>query len=195
MVRKGGRVAVIGLPLEDAAIPMQRLVLDEIDLVGVRATAGEMPRAIELAATGRLRLRELITHRFALEDFADAYATFTERRDGALKVIVAAGRGGGVTDRRVLCSCAVTGGMSVPGQSAAIPVTPEEIVDSAVAAHAAGAAIVHIHVREPETGRPVADLGLFREVLAGIARALRRDRPADHRRRRRHDHRGARRGW
>jgi uncharacterized protein (DUF849 family) len=68
----------------------------------------------------------------------------------------------------VFCSCAVTGGMSVPGQSAAIPVTPEEIVESAVVAHAAGAAIVHIHVREPETGRPSADLGLFREVLAGI---------------------------
>ncbi len=69
----------------------------------------------------------------------------------------------------VFCSCAITGGMSVPGQSAAIPVTPEEIVDSAVAASAAGAAIVHIHVREPDTGRPIADLGLFREVLAGIA--------------------------
>jgi 3,5-dioxohexanoate:acetyl-CoA acetone transferase len=68
----------------------------------------------------------------------------------------------------VFCSCAVTGGMSVPGQSAAIPVTPEQIVDSAVAAHAAGAAILHIHVREPETGRPSADLGLFREVLSGI---------------------------
>jgi uncharacterized protein (DUF849 family) len=68
----------------------------------------------------------------------------------------------------VFCSCAVTGGMSVPSQSAAIPVTPEEIVESAVAAHAAGAAIVHIHVREPDTGRPSADLGLFREVLDGI---------------------------
>lgn len=88
MVRKGGRVAAIGIPLEDARIPMQRLVLDEIDLVGVRAAAGEMPRAIELAATGRIRLRELVTHRFALEDFADAYGTFTQRRDGALKVIV-----------------------------------------------------------------------------------------------------------
>jgi len=88
LVRRGGRVAVIGLPMDDAAIPVQRLVLDEIDLVGVRASAGGMPRAIELAATGRLRLGELITHRFALEDFAEAYATFTERRDGALKVIV-----------------------------------------------------------------------------------------------------------
>jgi uncharacterized protein (DUF849 family) len=58
--------------------------------------------------------------------------------------------------------------MSVPGQSAAIPVTPEEIVDSAVAAHAAGAAILHVHVRDPATGRPVSDLGLFRAVLEGI---------------------------
>ena len=69
----------------------------------------------------------------------------------------------------MLVSCAVTGGMSVPSQSAAIPVTPAQIVDAAAGAHAAGAAIVHIHVREPETGRPSADLGLFREVLAGIA--------------------------
>ena len=68
----------------------------------------------------------------------------------------------------VFLSCAVTGGMSVPGQSPAIPVTPEEIVGSAVDASAAGAAILHIHVREPETGKPVADLGLFREVLAGL---------------------------
>jgi uncharacterized protein (DUF849 family) len=73
-----------------------------------------------------------------------------------------------VADPRVFCSCAITGGMSVPGQSQAIPITPEQIIDSAVAAHGAGAAIVHIHVRDPETGRPVADLGLFKEVLAGI---------------------------
>jgi uncharacterized protein (DUF849 family) len=71
-------------------------------------------------------------------------------------------------DRRVFCSCAVTGGMSVPGQSAAIPITPEQIVDAAVGAHAAGAAIVHIHVRDPDTGEPSADLGLFKDVLAGI---------------------------
>jgi uncharacterized protein (DUF849 family) len=69
----------------------------------------------------------------------------------------------------VFLSCAITGGMSVPGQSAAIPVTPDQIVDSAVEANTAGAAIVHIHVREPETGKPAADLGLFREVLGGIS--------------------------
>jgi L-iditol 2-dehydrogenase len=88
LLRKGGRVAVIGIPMEDARVPLQRIVLDEIEVVGVRAAAGEMPEAIALAAAGRLRLDELITHRYGLEDFAEAYATFTERRDGALKVIV-----------------------------------------------------------------------------------------------------------
>ena len=70
---------------------------------------------------------------------------------------------------KAFLSCAVTGGMTVPGQSPAIPVTPEELVDAAVAAHAAGAAVVHIHVREPETGKPSADLGLFKEVIAGVS--------------------------
>jgi L-iditol 2-dehydrogenase len=88
LLRKGGRVAVIGIPMEDARVPLQRIVLDEIEVVGVRAAAGEMPEAIALAAAGRLRLDELITHRYGLEDFAEAFATFTERRDGALKVIV-----------------------------------------------------------------------------------------------------------
>ena len=69
---------------------------------------------------------------------------------------------------KAFISCAITGGMTVPGQSGAIPVTVEEIVDSAVAAHEAGAAIVHVHVRDPATGKPSADLGLFEEVIAGI---------------------------
>ena len=88
LVRKGGRVAVIGIPMEEAVVPLQRIVLDEIDVVGVRAAAGEMPHAIALAAAGRIRLGELITHRFSLEEFRAAYETFTERREGALKVIV-----------------------------------------------------------------------------------------------------------
>lgn len=88
MVRKGGRVAVIGIPLEPAALPLRRLVLDEIELTGVRAAAGEMPEAIALVAAGRVRLTELVTHRFELEDFEEAYRVFTERVDGALKVIV-----------------------------------------------------------------------------------------------------------
>jgi L-iditol 2-dehydrogenase len=81
-------VAVIGIPLEPAPVPLRRLVLDEIEVSGVRAAAGEMPEAIALVAAGRIRVRELITHRFQLEDFAEAYRVFTERVDGALKVIL-----------------------------------------------------------------------------------------------------------
>jgi uncharacterized protein (DUF849 family) len=69
---------------------------------------------------------------------------------------------------KVIISAAITGGMTVPTQSSAIPITPEQIVDSAVGAHEAGATLVHIHVRDPETGRPSSDLELFREVLSGI---------------------------
>lgn len=69
---------------------------------------------------------------------------------------------------KVIISAAITGGMTVPGQSAAIPITPDEIIESAVGAHEAGATIVHLHVREPETGKPSSDIDLFREVVSGI---------------------------
>ena len=64
-------------------------MLPEIDGLRSRGRPGRngLP-AHSLAATGRIRLKKLITHRYPLEDFADAYAAFTERRDGALKVIV-----------------------------------------------------------------------------------------------------------
>ena len=88
MLRKGGRVAVIGIPLEAAALPLRDIVLNELDIVGVRAAAGEMPRAIQLVEAGKIRLAPLITHRFPLRDYAEAYRVFTERVDGALKVVV-----------------------------------------------------------------------------------------------------------
>jgi uncharacterized protein (DUF849 family) len=69
----------------------------------------------------------------------------------------------------VIITCAVTGGMTVPSQSPYIPVAPDRIIEEAVAAHRAGAAIIHLHVRDPETGAPSADLELFDEVLTGIA--------------------------
>ena len=76
--------------------------------------------------------------------------------------------GEGQNVEKVIISAAITGGMTVPGQSAAIPITPDEIVESAVGAHEAGATIVHLHVREPESGAPSSDLELFREVVGGI---------------------------
>ncbi|MFC7020331.1 MULTISPECIES: 3-keto-5-aminohexanoate cleavage protein [Haloarcula] len=68
----------------------------------------------------------------------------------------------------VIVSCAVTGAIHVPTMSPHLPVTPEEIASEAIAAAEAGASIVHIHVRDPETGEPQTDLDLFRQVAAEI---------------------------
>ncbi len=71
--------------------------------------------------------------------------------------------------RDVFITCAVTGAGDTTGRSDKVPVTPEEIAASAVSAAKAGAAIAHIHVRDPETGKPSRDLGLYREVVRLIA--------------------------
>ena len=65
-----------------------------------------------------------------------------------------------------IITCAPTGAIHTPSMSPYLPVTPEEIAAEALAAAEAGAAIVHLHVRDPEDGRPVQDVGLFRDVLA-----------------------------
>jgi uncharacterized protein (DUF849 family) len=68
-------------------------------------------------------------------------------------------------DDKVIITCALTGGMTVPAQSAAIPITVDQIVEEGINAAEAGAAVLHIHVREEATGRPVADIELFEQVL------------------------------
>ena len=65
-------------------------------------------------------------------------------------------------------TAALTGAVHTPGMSPYLPITPQQIVDDAVQAWEAGAAVVHIHTRNPETGEPDASLGLMREVLDGI---------------------------
>jgi len=88
MVRKGGRVAFTGIPKEPSSIDFQKIVLEEIDLYGVRANRNTMEEIIPLMADGRIPAANLITHHFKLADFGDAFRTFNERVDGALKVIV-----------------------------------------------------------------------------------------------------------
>ncbi len=70
--------------------------------------------------------------------------------------------------RPVIVSCAVTGSGDTTKLSPYVPVTPKQIAGEALAAHAAGAAIVHIHVRNPETGAPSRDIVLYREVVERI---------------------------
>ncbi|MCM2578185.1 3-keto-5-aminohexanoate cleavage protein [Streptomyces meridianus] len=73
-------------------------------------------------------------------------------------------------DDQVVITCALTGGMTVPTQSEAIPITVEQIVEEGVRAAEAGASVLHVHVREEATGRPVADLELFDRVLTELKR-------------------------
>src|SRR5947209_3678939 len=70
--------------------------------------------------------------------------------------------------RKVMISCAVTGSADTPGRNPAVPVTPQQIAQSAIDAAKAGAAIVHVHVRDPQTTRPSMDLALYREVVDRI---------------------------
>jgi uncharacterized protein (DUF849 family) len=70
--------------------------------------------------------------------------------------------------REVFITCAVTGSGDSVGKSPHVPVTPEQIARSALEAHAAGAAIVHLHVRDPATGAAARDPALFAEVVGRI---------------------------
>ncbi|MGE8163780.1 3-keto-5-aminohexanoate cleavage protein [Paraburkholderia sp. NPDC080076] len=70
--------------------------------------------------------------------------------------------------RPVIISCALTGGGDTSGLSPYVPVTPEQIANEALAARAAGAAIVHIHVRDPKTGKPSRENALYAEVVRRI---------------------------
>lgn len=70
--------------------------------------------------------------------------------------------------RPVIISCALTGGGDTTGISPHVPVTPEQIASEALAAREAGAAIVHIHVRDPQSGKPSRDPALYREVVRRI---------------------------
>jgi uncharacterized protein (DUF849 family) len=70
--------------------------------------------------------------------------------------------------RKVMISCAVTGSADTPGRNPAVPVTPKQIAQSAIEAATAGAAIVHIHVRDPTTARPSMEAALYREVVERI---------------------------
>ncbi len=77
-------------------------------------------------------------------------------------------------NREVIVTCAVTGSGDTVDKHPAIPITPEQISDAAIEAADAGAAVVHIHVRDPQTGQGSRELASFREVVDRV-RASGRD--------------------
>ncbi|WP_226662350.1 3-keto-5-aminohexanoate cleavage protein [Microbulbifer aggregans] len=71
-------------------------------------------------------------------------------------------------NNKVIVTCALTGAGATTDKSPHVPVTPKQIADDAIAAAKAGAAIAHIHVRDPETGAPSRSVSLYREVVERI---------------------------
>jgi uncharacterized protein (DUF849 family) len=69
---------------------------------------------------------------------------------------------------KLIITCALTGSAVGPSQTPYLPITPDQIAEEAYRAYKAGAAIVHVHVRDPKDGIPTADLKIWRETLTKI---------------------------
>jgi len=72
------------------------------------------------------------------------------------------------TPPKVIITCAVTGSVHTPSMSEHLPLTPDQIVENAVGAAEAGAAILHLHARDPEDGSPTADPAVFDRIVPRI---------------------------
>lgn len=70
--------------------------------------------------------------------------------------------------KKVIITAAITGAVHIPSMSPYLPDTPDKIIDEAVAAHAAGAAVVHLHARDPKDGRPSSDPKLMKYITDGV---------------------------
>lgn len=68
----------------------------------------------------------------------------------------------------VIITCAITGGIHTPTMSPHLPITPQQIAEQAIGASEAGASIIHLHARDPETGKPTPDPDVFMEFLPVI---------------------------
>lgn len=69
---------------------------------------------------------------------------------------------------KVIITAALTGAIHTPSMSPYLPFTPEQLIDDAVRCHGAGAAVVHVHARNPEDGSPSSSGEIFKEILSGI---------------------------
>ncbi|HHW22673.1 MAG TPA: zinc-binding dehydrogenase [Clostridiaceae bacterium] len=90
MVRKGGKVVLLGVATDDVVeeLPFKYVTHNEIAIFGSRANPNVSWKVLNLMATGQLNVKDLITHKFPLENFADALDTFVNRKENAVKVVI-----------------------------------------------------------------------------------------------------------
>ena len=86
--RKAGRIVMAGLPTDKITVPWGPMTLAELDVLGVRANPNTAAPALALMANGAVTTKGIHTHTFPLDQFGEALATFVERRDGAMKVVL-----------------------------------------------------------------------------------------------------------
>jgi uncharacterized protein (DUF849 family) len=70
--------------------------------------------------------------------------------------------------KKVIITAAVTGSIHVPSMTPYLPITQQEIIEDAVKAYEAGAAVVHVHGRDPQNGKPVSDIAIMQQIVSGI---------------------------
>lgn len=70
--------------------------------------------------------------------------------------------------RKVIITCATTGSIHTPTMSPHLPITPNEVAEQSIAAAEAGAAIIHLHARDPDDGKPTPDPNVFMQFLPRI---------------------------
>jgi uncharacterized protein (DUF849 family) len=69
---------------------------------------------------------------------------------------------------KVIITAALTGNIHTPSMSPYLPITPDQLIEEAVRCEQAGAAVVHVHARNPADGKPTTDVEIYREILSGI---------------------------
>ena len=89
---RGGRLVIVGVAVHDLVVPVPRVLVDGISVVGARA--GRFPEAVAVATEERLSVRRLVTHTFSLDRVDEAFTFAHEHADDAVKVLVTCGSGG-----------------------------------------------------------------------------------------------------
>ncbi len=87
-VGAGGCISVISLPKEDVTVPLRSLVLSEVTIAGNRANPNTLHKAISIAQKHQDKIRRLITHRFPMSEYREAFRIFNGRLDNSIKVVL-----------------------------------------------------------------------------------------------------------
>lgn len=90
MAKRGGKVCLLGMAADSVIeeVPFKHIQIEEISVVGSRANPNVTDSVLNLIASGNIKVKDLVSHTFPLVEFEQAYKTYTQRLDGAMKVVI-----------------------------------------------------------------------------------------------------------